>query len=182
MNSSLPIVLGIDPGSRQIGTSVLKGEELIFYGVKTIKGGDKRETLAKMKAIISSLITEYGITYIAVENVTFIQQHRSFVKIVFEELMNFLNTKKIPHSEYNPKIVRQILCETEKRTKRNTFLILAYRYPELSRYLDVSRVWQKRYFSPMLKAVAVGLVCVHEIQKNNTNFRSTAGGDNECSI
>src|SRR5258708_7683907 len=161
--SPLPIVLGIDLGARQIGASVFEGEELVFCAIKTIKGANSRETLAKMRRIIRNLIAEYGVTHVALEKIAFIQQHRSFVKIVFEELRDFLSKQKILYSEYNPKTVRQELCENEKPTKRNIALILSQRYYELSPYLSVSKVWQQRYFAQMQDAVAVGLVCAKQI-------------------
>lgn len=159
------IILGIDPGARQIGVSVFKDDELIFYAVKSIKKPNKEESLIKLRKVVGELIASYQVEFVAIEKVVFVQQHRSFVKVVYEEIKDFLKRQNIELFEYNPKLIRQTICGLQKPTKRNTALILAQRYGELTRYFNVPRLWQKRYFAQLFDAIAVGLVCSKELRE-----------------
>jgi len=154
-----PTILGIDPGARQLGVAVFKGRELIFYAVKTIKEENTAKTLLRLCQNILGLIAEYKVDYIALEKVVFVQQHRSLVKVISEHVKEIIKAENIPLFEYNPKIVRKFICRFQKPTKANTARILAGKYPELIRYFNAPKTWQKRYYAQLLDAVAVGFVC-----------------------
>lgn len=164
MLSSAPIILGIDPGARQIGVSVLKNEELVFYAVKTFRRKNRADSLRKLRLIIKRLITDYDVGIIALEKVVFVQQQRSFVKIVAEEIGSFIKRENLLLFEYNPKYIRQKICGLERPIKRNTALILSQKYFELARYFDLPRRWQRTYFALLFDAIAVGVVCAGEIK------------------
>lgn len=156
------VILGIDPGARQIGICVLKGEELVQYGVKTFRRKRLDEALVKLREIIKNLITEYEVDFVAIEKPVFVQQHRSFVKVAAEEITSYLREEKISYAEYNPKYIREVICGTERATKRNTALLLSQQYNELTRYFNVPRLWQKRYYAQLFGAIAVGLICARK--------------------
>ncbi len=160
-----PKILGLDIGARQIGISVLKGEELVFYAVKSIRQNSKVETLKRLQKVLTALIAKYDIEVIAIEKVVYLQQHRSFVKTVCKETKDFVLRKHLKIFEYSPQLIRRIICGQDKPTKRNTALILAQRYTELTRYFNVPRLWQKRYFAQLFDAIAVSLVCAGELRE-----------------
>ena len=166
MISNAPTILGIKPGARQIGVSVIRGSELVFYRVKTIKvKNDGKETVKKLAEVLEKLLSEYDIEIAAVEKIVFPQQNLSFVKTVYEEIKDFFKERNIPLFEYNPKLARKIICGWEKPTKRNAAFILSHRYPELARYSDVKRVWQRRYFALLFDAVAAAFACSTELRE-----------------
>ena len=165
MRTDQQITLGLDVGARMIGVSVFRGEQLVFYAVKTFRKYNHEESLKNLEDIIQGLIEEYKIRFIAIEKIVFIQQHRSFVKVVYDRVIDFLKDKNIRFKEYNPKFVRQSICGLEKPTKRNAALILAQNYAELVRYFNVPKLWQKRYYAQLFDAIAVGLVCAREFRR-----------------
>lgn len=165
MISNLPIILGIKPGARQIGVSVIKGSEIVFYRVKTIKRKSDKETAEKLREVLAQITAEYKIEFAAVEKIVFVQQRQSFVKTVYEEIKNLFKEKNIPLFEYNPKLTRKIICGLEKPRKQTAALYLVQRYPELARYSNVARIWQRRYFAPLFDAVAVAFVCAIEVRE-----------------
>jgi RNase H-fold protein (predicted Holliday junction resolvase) len=36
-----PIIFGIDPGTREMGTAVIRGKELLAFGVHTLRNGER---------------------------------------------------------------------------------------------------------------------------------------------
>lgn len=165
MSKFAPNILGLDVGARQIGVSIQRDEELVFYAVKTIKQNTKSEMMKRLEQVLTRLIDKYDIETVAIEKIVFVQQYRSFVKIVYEEIKDIINKRGIELFEYNPKLIRQIICGLEKPTKRNTALLLTQRYTELARYFNVPKLWQKRYFAQLFGAIAVGLVCARELKE-----------------
>ncbi|MCA1622476.1 MAG: crossover junction endodeoxyribonuclease RuvC [Acidobacteria bacterium] len=165
MPHSSPIVLGVDPGARQIGVAVFRDEELVFYAVKSFKKRREQETIRKLRKVMEKMITTYRVEFVALEEVVNIQQNKSFVKTVYEEIKDLLKKREIPTFEYHPKLIRQIICRNEKPTKRNIALLLSQKYNELVRYFNVPKLWQKRYFALLFDAIAVGLVCAKELKR-----------------
>lgn len=165
MNLTSSAILAIVPRSRHIGVSVIRDDDLIFYAVKTIQSETRHKTQAKLRKILKNIIDEYEITHIALQRIVFIQQHRSEVKIVFDVIKSFLKQESLPCYEYSPTTIRKTICNDGRPIKSKTAFILAQKYPELTRYLKVKKIWQKRYFSPLLDAVAVGYVSAEERQK-----------------
>jgi Holliday junction resolvasome RuvABC endonuclease subunit len=161
-----PIILGIDPGARQIGVSVFRGEELLYYAVKTFKKRSEEDTLRKLRKVLAKLIVEYRVRIVAIEEIILIQQRRSFVRTVCDEVRLFVKNQDVELSEYNPKLVRRTICRNEKPTKENTALILSQTYAELAPYFGMSKIWQKRYYALLFGAIAVGLVCAKELRKH----------------
>jgi Holliday junction resolvasome RuvABC endonuclease subunit len=175
MISSSPVVLGIDPGARQIGVSVIQGERLILYAVKTFRKGNCENSLLCLREIIKNLVHDYQIEFVALEKVVFVQQHHSFVKIVYEEIKTFLEEQNVKFVEYNPKQIRQAICGLENPSNRNTALILSQKYGELVRYFDVPRLWQRRYYALLFGAIAASLVgaCVIEEKKKKLELSNS---------
>ena len=167
-------ILGIDPGARQIGIAVVKSDELVFYAVKTFRKGDREEKLKKLRLIIEKLVTDYHIEYVALEKIVFVQQHRSFVKIVYDEIKEFLKERNIELFEYNPKVIRQIICGDQKPTKRHTALILAQKNAELVKYFNAPKLWQKRYFAQLFDAIAAAQVCAKELRETKMFLSKSA--------
>ncbi len=166
MSALAPDILGLDVGARQIGVAVLRGEELVFYAVKSIKQNSKTGTLARLEQILTALIEKYDIEAIAIKQLVCVQQLRSFAKTVYEAVKNFALGKNIRLFECQSTAVRRVVCQgAAKPTKRNTALLLSQRYTELTRYFNVRRLWQKRYYAQLFDAIAVGLVCAKEIRE-----------------
>ncbi len=170
-------ILGIDPGSRHIGVSVFQNGNLSYYAIRTIERNTKQETLQKLQRIIKKLILNYGITHLAIEEVFYIQQKRSFVKRVYEEIKSFSSERSdINLLKYKPKDIRQTISDKEKikgdAIKDNVNRFLISKFPELQKYLNLPNRSQVRYYDFLFGAIAVGLVCVWELEIDNEEDES----------
>lgn len=151
--------MGIDLGARRIGISVFKDRQLAYFAVKTLGVNESRLKIERLKQIVNELVAWYKIDRVALTKIVFVQQHRSFVKVIYDELRSYLRKLGLGCSEYNPAEIRSLICGHERSTRSNMALMLAQRFPELRRYAGVSKVWQKKYYSLLLDSVAVGFVC-----------------------
>ena len=171
MIGNTPTVLGIDPGARQIGVAVFRNEELLFYAVKSFKKRNDQESLRKLRKVVEKLIAAHRVQFVALEETVFLQQNRSFVKTVCEEIKSCLQKRSVEFSEFHPKQVRRAVCRLEKPTKQNAALLLSQKYLELAQYFSAPRLWQKRYYALMFDAIAVGLVGSQQIGQRKLDFK-----------
>lgn len=163
MNSSAPCLLGLDIGARQIGVAIFEGEKLRFYAVKSIKRASQSETLLYLYKVMEKLITGYAVKIIAVEQVIYPQQQRSFAKTIYQAVKDFVMKKSLEIFEYRPDLIRRTICRDITPTKENTFKILTGKYTELRRYLTFNKPWQKNYYTYLFSAIAVGLVGISQL-------------------
>jgi crossover junction endodeoxyribonuclease RuvC len=153
-------VLAIDPGTRAIGIAVLQDRDLLYYGVKTIKGlKTPREVLQKVDKIINQQITNYEPATVAIEKMFLIQKNASFLIVVADEIKAIAKQQGLAVCEFAPTAVRKLICQAGKATKREVAKIIASRYVELTRYLNRPSKWEELYYANMFDAIAVGLVC-----------------------
>ena len=68
MSARKPLILGIDPGSREIGLAVFSGNELLCYGVKSIRRNTRKQRLYKLRSVLDNLFAEYNFDFLAVED------------------------------------------------------------------------------------------------------------------
>lgn len=163
-----PIILGIDPGARHIGVAVLRGSQFLYYGVKTIKKNKlQKSAFENLEQIITNLMSEYKVDCIALEKVVSVQQRNSFVEVVYWQIKAIAQKYNFKLREYSASFVRSSICNKTKGTRQETYRILTEKYPELSRYLSVTRIWQKAYFAHLFDACALALLSVRELEEIN---------------
>lgn len=166
MTNTSSTILGIAPGAKQIGISVFRDDDLLFYAIKSIKKPKREESLSALRKIIRDFLIKYQAEAVALKKVVFVQQHRTFIKTVHDEVKDFLKKRNQTVFEYNPRLVRAVICGREKPTRHNMSMILTQQYPELARYFDLPQCWQRRYYTLLFDAVSVGLGCATELKES----------------
>ena len=167
MPNSQSTILAIDPGTRELGVAVLRGGELLFYGVKTVT--NRRNPLIVLETISSyfrRLLERYHPTTLAIEKMFITQKNSALLVVAAEQIKAVAKENNLPVYEYAPTSVRKRLCHTGRATKRETAAVLADRFPELQRYYRRTKAWEIDYYSNLFDAVAVGVVCAEDLQKD----------------
>ena len=63
-----PTVIGIDPGTRYLGLVVLRGQTLVYFGVRTLPNGKRHhEAIGLAKQFVLNLIEEHAPDTVAIE-------------------------------------------------------------------------------------------------------------------
>ena len=63
-----PTILGIDPGTRFMGVAVIRGPELLDYGVHQLRNGERADDLlAHGKEVLFSIIRDHNPAIVAIE-------------------------------------------------------------------------------------------------------------------
>jgi RNase H-fold protein (predicted Holliday junction resolvase) len=61
-------VLGIDPGTREMGIATLRGRELLAYGVHTLRNGERPyDLIGQARRIVLGHVAEHAPQIVAIE-------------------------------------------------------------------------------------------------------------------
>jgi Holliday junction resolvasome RuvABC endonuclease subunit len=169
-----PIILAVDPGTRELGFAVLQGESLLYYGVKTVTNRKApSQVLETISAFIRGLIEKYEPLTLAIEKMFITQKNSALLYVAAEQIKAVAGEGKIPIWEQSPSAIRKRLCQTGRATKREVAKLIADRYPELSRYYNRTRHWEIEYYANLFDAVAVGLVCLEDTNYSKLTVNQT---------
>jgi Holliday junction resolvasome RuvABC endonuclease subunit len=163
-------ILAVDLGTRELGVAILEGDNLLFYGVKTVQHRTTpQEVLQKITQIIKQLIDYYVPSILAIEKVLLIQKNASLLIVAADQIKAAARKEELVIYEYEPKVIRRFICQTGKATKREVAKHLARKYYELNQYLNRTSRWEQIYYAKMFDAIAVGLVCCTELAEGQKN-------------
>ncbi len=82
----MPIILGIDPGTRHMGVVVVRDGELLLHGVRQLTNGTRpHDVIGQAKSIILGYIADFAPTIIAIEQPLPIPTKRGAVLSVIEQ-------------------------------------------------------------------------------------------------
>jgi Holliday junction resolvasome RuvABC endonuclease subunit len=164
-----PVILAVDPGTRELGFALLEGGTLLYYGVKTVTNRKSPSiVLETITCFIKGLIEKYQPSVLAIEKMFITQKNSALLFVAAEQIKAIAKEQKIPIWEQSPLAIRKRLCQTGRATKREVSKIVADRYPELSRYYNRTRHWEIEYYANLFDAVAVGLVCFEDYKANQS--------------
>ena len=156
----LPTILAVDPGTRELGISVLRGQELLYYRVKTITRRKIPSSVLEIATLfIDRLIEKFQPRYLAIEKMSITQQNSPLLAILVEQIKAIAEAEILIVREYSPFSVRKELCQSEKATKKDVAEVLAKRFPELVRYCKRTKLWEREYYAKIFDFVALGWVC-----------------------
>jgi Holliday junction resolvasome RuvABC endonuclease subunit len=152
-------LIAIDPGHREIGYAHFSGDELVDYGVKSLRRHKpNRNPLVILKAIMERFIKEKSPSAIALEKNSFSHVNQNLpVMQVIKAIHQIADRYSIPVAEFAPNTIRKEVCNDGRATKREVAKIVSARFPELVVYRESNRKWRERYYQNMFDAVACGL-------------------------
>ena len=126
-------ILGIDPGTREMGVVVLKDGELVAKGVHTLRNGERpHDVIGQAKQILLSYIAEHAPTLVGIEEPLPIATKRgAILSVIAQELHARSRELRISVVELGPREVRQRAMGNPFATKLEVARALAERFPEL---------------------------------------------------
>lgn len=167
MSNHSSTVLAIDPGSRELGIAVLRGGELLFYGVKTVNNRKSPQMILEtISHHIRNLIKKYRPSHLTIKKIVFKQNSYALLAVAAEQIKATAEETNLPVDEYSPVNIRKRLCQTGRATRRATAAILAERFPELKRFYLRTTKWECDYYGNLFDAVAVAVICEEDLAES----------------
>jgi len=112
-------ILGIDPGTKEMGLVVLRGTELKYFGVRTLRNGTRpHDVIGQAKRIVLSTIEKHQPQVVAIEEPLKLPTKRShLLNVVTEELRERAIELGLEVIALSPEAIRQRLTGNPRATK-----------------------------------------------------------------
>lgn len=167
-----PIILALDPGTKEMRIAVLDGYVLEDYMVKTFRNGRKpHELLGQAKETMVKLLEKYEPDVVVIEKPFFAKTKRSaLLTFLVDELRIHARAGKTSLKEFEPWKVRKLLLGNPKATKREVAKYVIQVFPELEQHYYPGDFWKERYWSHVFDAVALGIVIKSSVKSKHYGF------------
>jgi Holliday junction resolvasome RuvABC endonuclease subunit len=158
-------VLGLDPGTRYLGFALIRGKELLEFGVKELKNGERPyDVIGQARRVVLRLIALHTPSIVAIEAPYLLPTPRAAVlSTITQEIHARARETGAEVSELKPEQVRQTLTGNAKATKYEVAQwLVRERFPELAaltpRKPKIPALWltsRERYWLHMFDALAL---------------------------
>ncbi len=112
-------ILGVDPGTKEMGLVVLKGEQLTYFGVHRLKNGTRpHDVIGQAKRLVLAVIARHRPDVVAIEEPLNLATTRSHVlNVIADELRERAVELGLDLVMLGPDEVRQRLTGNSRATK-----------------------------------------------------------------
>lgn len=139
LQPKIPVILGIDPGTRYMGMVVLQGRTLLRYGVHQLRNGERpHDVIGQAKRIVLGYVARHNPGIVAIEEPLAIATPRgAILQVIAQELHERSKELGIGIREIAPREVRKRIVGNERATKIEVAEAMALRFPELRPLIPV---------------------------------------------
>ncbi len=128
-------ILGIDPGTKEMGIAIIRDHELISFGVHTLRNGHRpHDLIGQARRIVLAAIEEYGPQVVAIEKPYMLPGKRAAILSVIEqELRGRAEDLGLRVVELTPEEIRQAVVGNPRATKIDVAeALVAGDFPQLA--------------------------------------------------
>lgn len=128
-------ILGIDPGTKEMGLAIIRDRELISFGVHTLRNGHRpHDVVGQARRIVLAAIEEYGPQVVAIEKPYMLPTKRAAILSVIEqELRARAEDLGLRVVELTPEQIRQSVVGNPRATKIDVAeALVAGDFPQLA--------------------------------------------------
>lgn len=162
-----PTIIGIDPGTRQMGIVVLRERELLDFGVYTLRNGERpHDVIGQAKGYLLRHIAIHGPAVVAIEKpIPMATRRAALLSVIGQELHERSRELNLTVVELTPEQVRAVVAGNPKARKLEVAeAIVAQGFDVLQRYLPKRPARsalgyrpRDRYWLHMFDALAVAI-------------------------
>lgn len=114
-----PTILGIDPGTKEMGLAVLRGKELRFFGVRALRNGKRPyDVIGQARHVVLTAIETYEPDVVAIEQPFNLATTRSHVlNVIADELCERVREIGLELVVLSPDVIRLRVLGNPRATK-----------------------------------------------------------------
>lgn len=112
-------ILGIDPGTKEMGLVVLRGQTLVAFGVHTLRnGGQPYDLIGQARAVVFRYIRDYAPQVVAIEKPLAIPTKRGALLLVMDQELHARSLElNLSVQRLAPDEIRQAVVGNPRATK-----------------------------------------------------------------
>ena len=102
-------ILGIDPGTKEMGFAVLRGGELIDYGVRTLRNGTRPyDVIGQARKVLLRTVQQHSPQVVAIEEAPLLPTKRAaLMSVIGQELCARAEELRLEVVELSPRVIRE---------------------------------------------------------------------------
>ena len=112
-------ILGIDPGTKEMGIAIIRGTTLVSFGVHTLRNGHRpHDLIGQARRIVLAAIEEHGPQVVAIEKPYALPTKRAAIlSVIQQELRGRADDLGLLVVELTPEAIRQAVVGNPRATK-----------------------------------------------------------------
>jgi Holliday junction resolvasome RuvABC endonuclease subunit len=112
-------ILGIDPGTKEMGLAVLRGPELLYFGVHTLRNGSRPyDAIGQARRIVLATIEKHQPQVVAIEEPFNLPTKRAhLLNVITDELRERAEDLGLEVIEFSPSAIRERITGNPRATK-----------------------------------------------------------------
>jgi Holliday junction resolvasome RuvABC endonuclease subunit len=112
-------VLGIDPGTKEMGIAIIRGATLVSFGVHTLRNGHRpHDLIGQARRIVLAAIEEHGPDVVGIEKPLMLPTKRAAIlSVIAQELRGRAEDLGLRVVELAPEEVRHAVVGDQRATK-----------------------------------------------------------------
>ena len=160
-------ILGIDPGTREMGLAVIRGPELLAHGVRTLRNGERPyDVIGQARQAVLDLVRQFRVEVVAIEKPLRIATRRaSLLAVIAEELKGRSRELALQVVEQSPEEVRRAVAgdpwakklDVARALVENGFPELRSKLPQQPKRAALGFRPGEKYWLHMFDALAVAV-------------------------
>jgi len=112
-------ILGIDPGTKEMGIAIIRDRQLVSFGVHTLRNGHRpHDLIGQARRIVLAAIEEHIPQVVAIEKPLMLPTKRAAIlSVIAQELRGRAEDLNLQVAELSPEAVRQAVVGNPRATK-----------------------------------------------------------------
>lgn len=174
MLSNRITILGINPGTRYLGFSVLRGSVLADWGVCGVGNATSQNRSQNVKLLVSRLIAQYEPAVLTLKKLHPARRSATLRKLCFG-IQKLATDKDIEIRKYSIQEMENFFSPESRINKRKMAELAAIRHPALCHELRKEQDNLNPYHIRMFEAVALSIVAEAKISGRFALSQSSSG-------
>lgn len=152
-------ILGLDPGTQEMGYALLEGDVVVDFGVRTLPYGLMvHDLLLEAEAVLDELLARYRPDLFVIEHTFYIKTRRgAILRIMVSELKRLARDRGVRVVSYMPTAVKKAVAGHGHASKGEVAATLTRRWPALERYRAGGEERNQTHWQHMFDALALAL-------------------------
>jgi hypothetical protein len=156
-------ILAVNPGTKYLGLAAFQGSDLVYWGVKVLKGKWSREKMRNIEGILLDLIAQHDITVLTLKKPHSSRSSRNLNCLV-AAVERLARKKRLKVRFYSLSDLKDFLALGMKINKIDLAGMAVARYQFLIHQLEKEKKNKHPYFTRMFEAIAAGILAFNRIR------------------
>jgi RNase H-fold protein (predicted Holliday junction resolvase) len=157
-------ILAVNPGTKYVGLAVFHGSDLVYWGIKVLKGKWSKEKMKCVEKTLLNLIDQHSVTTLVIKKVDSSRTSRNLNALV-ESIEQCVKERKLKVCPYTLSELKKFLALGNRINKMEIAGLAVARYQFLIHQLERERKHKHPYFVRMFEAIAAGILAFNRLKR-----------------